>query len=38
MPRVARVAVGGEVYHCINRANGRVTSKPHLQPYGKRDT
>jgi putative transposase len=25
MPRVARVAVGGEVYHCINRANGRVT-------------
>ena len=24
MPRVARVAVGGEVYHCINRSNGRV--------------
>ncbi len=25
MPRVARVAVGGVVYHCINRSNGRVT-------------
>jgi len=25
MPRVARVAVRGEVYHCINRSNGRVT-------------
>lgn len=25
MPRIARVAVGGEVYHCINRANGRAT-------------
>ncbi len=25
MPRVARVAVGGVVYHCINRSNGQVT-------------
>ena len=24
MPRVARVSVGGEVYHCINRSSGRV--------------
>ena len=24
MPRIVRVAVGGEVYHCINRSNGRV--------------
>ncbi len=25
MPRTSRVAVGGEVYHVINRANGRMT-------------
>ncbi len=25
MPRVAGVAVGDVVYHCINRSNGRVT-------------
>jgi len=25
MPRVNRVSVGGEIYHCINRSNERVT-------------
>ncbi len=25
MPRTSRIAVGGEVYHVINRANGRLT-------------
>jgi REP element-mobilizing transposase RayT len=25
MPRTSRIAVGGEVYHVINRANGRMT-------------
>jgi hypothetical protein len=24
MPRIARVAPGGQVYHVINRANGRL--------------
>lgn len=24
MPRIARVDIGGEIYHVINRANGRL--------------
>ena len=38
MPRLARVDIGNQVYHIINRANGRMTifnEKEDYQLFGK---